>query len=122
LSTCHGRLAGFRKHLRVGGGLEGVLRDETGGLVVAVTVALVALEPRNQHERAIPADDAHDVAQHRLAPPLLERLVEAFREAVVDDRREVLPIQAVVAAGHLQFLGANQSDRVEELGSDRVVA
>jgi hypothetical protein len=90
--------------------------------VVAVAVALVSLEPCNQHERAVAANDAHDVAQHRLAPPFLECLVEALGEAVVDDRCEVLPIQAVVAAGQQQLLGSNQSDRVEQLGSDRVVA
>src|SRR5262249_23605595 len=38
----------FRKLFRIAGGLERFLRDHAGGLMVAVAVALVALEARDQ--------------------------------------------------------------------------
>ena len=57
-----------------------------------------------------------------LAAPLLERFVEPLREAVVDHRREVLLVDAVVPVGQQQFLGADQAERIEQLRADRVVA
>jgi hypothetical protein len=90
--------------------------------VVAVAVALVALEARDQHHRPLGADHAHHVAQHVLLAPLLERLLEALGEAVVHDRREVLLVDAVVTVGVEQLLGADQAQAVEQLRADRVVA
>ena len=87
-----------------------------------MAIAIVALKARDQHERPLRADDAHDVAQHVLASPLDERFLEPLREAVVDDRGEVLLIDAVVLVGAEQFFGANQPEAVEQLRSDRVVA
>ena len=55
-------------------------------------------------------------------PHFTERLLEPLREAVVDRRREVLTIEAVVAPRHQQLLGADQADGVEQLRADRVVA
>ena len=60
--------------------------------------------------------------KHVLAAPLLERFVEALREPVVDHRREVLLVDAVVLVGGQQFVGADQPERVEQLRADRVVA
>ncbi len=90
--------------------------------MVAVTVALVALKPRDDDERTIHPDDPHDVAQDILAAPLHERFLEPLREAVIDGGGEVLPIEAIVAAGHQELLGPDQSDRVEELRPNSVVA
>jgi hypothetical protein len=93
---------------RIAGQLEGLHGDEAGGLVVAVAVALVALEARQQHPRPAGADHPHHVAHHVFAAPLLERLFEPLRKAVVDHRGEVLLVDAVVAIRHPQFLGADQ--------------
>ena len=89
-----------------------------GRLVVAVAVALVALETRDQDERALHADHADHVAKHVLAAPLVERLVQALGEAVVGDRREVLLVDAVIAVGDRQLLGADQPEAVEELRTE----
>jgi hypothetical protein len=90
--------------------------------VITVTVALVSLEPGDEHERPFHADHADDVAQHRFTAPLVESLFEALREAVVDHRREVLPVDPVVPVRDEQFLGTNEAQAVEELRADRVVA
>ena len=76
-----------------------------------MAVALIALEPGDQHERPVPADNADNVAQHGFTPPFFDRLLEALREPVIDHRREVLTIEAVVAARH-QHAG-ERSHRVD---------
>ena len=90
--------------------------------MIAVAVALVTLKTRDQDERPFHADDADDIAQHVLAPPLVERFIESFRETVVDHAGEVLRVDAVVLIGAEKLLGANQPKPVEELGAERVVA
>ena len=90
--------------------------------MVAVAVASVALKPRDDDHRAIHPDDANDVAKDVLAPPLLERLVQALGEAIVRNAREVLVVHAVVAIGNEEFLGADEAERVEKLGANCVVA
>ena len=72
---------------RIASRLERLLRDEPRRLMVAVAVALVALEPRDEHEAADRVRMiADDVAQDVFASPLVERLVEPLREAIVDRR------------------------------------
>src|SRR5262249_50228194 len=98
------------------------LRQQTGRLMIAVAVALVALEAGDEHERTIDADDPDDVAQHVLAAPFRERFFEPLREPVVDGGGEILPIDAVVTIGEQQFFGPDQPDSVEQLRPDGVVA
>ena len=111
-----GERVGIARHL------ERELRDQPGGLVVAMAIALIALEARQQHERTARANHPHHIAQHGFLAPLLEGLFEPLREAVVDHRGEVLLVDAVVAIGHAQFFSANQAEPVEELRADGVVA
>ena len=112
----------LREHLRVARQLERFLRDQPRRRVVAVAVALVSLEPRDEHERPLGADDADDVAEDVFLAPLLQRLVETLGESVIDHRAEVLPIDAVVPVRDQQFLGPDQPEAIEQLGADRVVA
>src|SRR5262249_42960588 len=72
-----GELVGKRP--RAAGDTKGFLRDEAGSLVVAMAVALVALKPRDDHNRPLGADDADDVAQDIFAAPLAQRLLEPLR-------------------------------------------
>jgi len=90
--------------------------------VVAVSVARVALKTRDDHERSIHPDDPHDIAQNIVTTPFPQRFLEPFREPVVDHRREVLAIETVIASRHQELFGPDQSDGVEQLGADRVVA
>jgi hypothetical protein len=112
----------FGKHCWITGGPECVLRDQAGRRMVAVAVSRVALKTRDQDERPVDANHTHDIAQDRFLSPFFERLVEAFREPVVRNRREVLRVDAVVAIGGNQFVGTDQAERVEQLRPDRVVA
>src|SRR5262249_48073229 len=93
------------KDRRIAGDAIRVLRNQTRGLMVAVAVALVPLEPRDEHQRPLHADDADDVAEDVLASPFHERLLEALRESVIDRGGEVLLIDAVVLVRGEQFLG-----------------
>ena len=111
----------LRKRCRVSCHPEGFACEETGRLMVAVTVPRVPLKPRDDDHRAIGSNDANHVPKHVLAAPLLERLVEALGESIVGDAREML-VDAVVAIGDEQFLGADEAERVEELRANRVVA
>src|SRR5262249_56458185 len=95
----------IRKRARIARDTTRVLRDEAGGLMVAMAVARVALEACDHDERSIDADDADDVAEDVLAAPLHQRFLEPLREAVVDHRREVLSIETVVLSRLQQFFG-----------------
>jgi len=112
----------LRKHRGIACGAEGVLGHQPGGLVIAVTVARVSLEAGDQHQRAVDAHDPDHLAQDVLLAPLLQGLVEPFGEAVIDDAREVLLVDAVVAVGQEQLLRADEAEAVEQLGADRVVS
>ena len=85
-------------------------------------IALIALKARDQDERPIHPDDPDDIAQDVLAAPFVQRFVEPLRKAVIDHRGEVLPIDSVIPIGIEQFFGPYQTESVEELGADRVVA
>ena len=65
--------------------------------------------------------DPHHVAQGLLAPPPLERLLHAEREAEVRGPAEVL-LHAVVAVDGEELLGAQHGEGVEELGADVVLS
>ncbi len=87
-----------------------------------MAVARVALKTRDEHERPIHPDDPDDVAKDVLLAPFLECFVQAFGETVVGDGREVLIADAVICVRVEQLLGANQTQAVEQLRTDRVVA
>jgi hypothetical protein len=110
----------LRKHLRIAGGLEGLLRDEAGCLMVAVSITLVALESRNDYQRTLRANDADDIAEYVFRSPFIQSFVQPLRESVIDDGREVLAIEAVVAIGSQQFLCPQNSHRIEELVAENV--
>ena len=90
--------------------------------VIAVSVARVSLEARDQHQRAVHAHDPNHLAQDVLLAPFLQGFVEPLGEAVIDDAREVLVVDAIVAVGQEQLLGADEAEAVEQLGADRVVS
>src|SRR5690349_24497147 len=90
--------------------------------MIAVTIALVPLESRDDHERAFGANDTNDVAEDVLAAPLHQRFLEALGKAVIDRGGEVLRVDPVILVGAAELLGANEAERVEQLGADRVVA
>jgi len=101
------------EHRGVARGAEGLLGHQAGGLVIAVSVARASLEARDQHQRAVDAHDPNHLAQDVLLAPLLQRFVETFGEAVIDDAREVLVVDAVVAVGEEQLLSADEAEAIE---------
>ncbi len=108
------------KARRVGRGAEGLAGQARGGQVVAVLAA--GLE-RQREDQVGPegAHARHHVAQGALAPPAPEGLVHAEREAELEGPREEL-LGAVEAVSGLQLLAAQQPQRFEELGPQRVLA
>ena len=73
------------------------------------------------HVGANRANQPDVVAEDLVAAPLLERLLDAEREAEVDRAREVL-LGAVEAVQRRQFLGAQHAERLEDLRADFVLA
>src|SRR6266571_729146 len=63
----------------------------------------------------------HHVAERLVVAPLLERLLDAERVAELVGEAEVL-LDAVVAVECRQVLGAQDAERLEQLGTDRVLA
>src|ERR671934_1025054 len=59
--------------VRVGGGLERFDAHQPGGLVMAVPVAWLAVEARDDDIGAVHPDRVHDVAEHHLSAPMFER-------------------------------------------------
>ena len=90
--------------------------------MVAVPVPPRAVEPADDHERAVEADDAHHVPEDGLAVPASEGFAHRLGVAVVDGRREVEVVEAVVASGEDQLAGPDQTEAVEELRADGVRA
>ncbi len=67
------------------------------------------------------ADVPDEIADDLVAPPLLDRLLEAERVAEVDRAREVL-LRAVEPVNGEQLLGAQHAERLEDLRPDLVLA
>ncbi len=101
--------------------------DRLGGkqprrVMMSVTVPGRAVKARHHHERPVETDHADHVFQHGLPIPAPERLLDRLGVAVVNGGGEVEVVQAVVAPRENELACADQSKRVEELGSDRVGA
>ena len=89
--------------------------------MIAVAVALVALEARQEDDGRL-MRMMRTTSRSTVSVPTCRSFLEPLREAVVDDGGEVLLVDAVVAIGDEQFLGANQAEPVEQLRTDGVVA
>ena len=87
-------------------------------MVLAAALA-AARKPAITSGRMRP-DQPHVVAEDLVVPPLLERLLDAEREAEVDRAREVL-LGAVEAMDRQQLLGPQHAERLEELRADLVL-
>ena len=109
-----------RKARRVRGRGDGFRREQPRRVVVAVPVSRRPVEAAHDDERAVEADDADHVLEHRLAVPASKGFVHRLRVAVVDRRREVEVVQTVVAAGEDEFAGPDEAEGVEEFRADRV--
>ena len=97
-------------------------RQQPRRVVVAVPVARRPVEAAHDDERAVETDDPDHVLQHRLPVPAAVRLLDGLRVAVVDRRREVEVVEAVVAPGEDEFARPDEAESVEKLGADGVRA
>ena len=79
-----------------------------------------AAEDRDDHLGAVPTDHAHDVLEDRIAGPVTPRLVLRLGEPEIVCAGEELG-RAVQTPRREQFLGAEQAERVAQLGSDEVL-
>ena len=109
-----------RKRPHVRGAVETPRRHPPGELVLAVPVARVPGEARQDDHRPLPADDFHDVRHRRFLVPRAERFVEVLRVAVVGKGGVVDPVEAVPVPGRLEFRGPDQPEPVEQLRPDGV--
>ncbi len=111
----------FREDVGVGGGFEGFLGDLAGDLVLAVAVRYVADEGGRDDEGAVDADGADGVVEDAVVGPLGEGFFFSFGEAEVDLGAEHL-VDADVAVVGEELLGADEAERVFEVGGDEVLA
>ena len=105
---------------RIGGRLERQWREIASELMLSVAVGLVARKPRMNHEWPEQPNDANHVAEDLALVPFRLGLGQRFREAVVECAREEL-LAAVEPPRLQQFLGANDTKRVEQLRPDDVL-
>ena len=85
-----------------------------------LAAAVAAAEEAGDDVGADGADVADVVADDLVVPPLLDRFLDAEREAEVDRAGEVL-LGAVEAVHREQLLGAQHAERLEQLGTDLVL-
>ena len=105
---------------RVAGQGEGFARQSRRGLVMLAAADAGRAEPGHD-VGTNRADHADEVAEHLVVPPLLERLLDAEREAEIDGAREVL-LGRIEAMQRRQFLRPQHAERLEDLGADLVLA
>ncbi len=105
---------------RESGGAERLAREPPHRLVVLPPA--LALEGQGEdHVGAEGADDPHDVPERLLATPLRQRLLHAEREPELVGPPEVL-LGPVVAVDRHQLPGPQDTEGLEQLGPDRVLA
>ncbi len=109
----------FGELRRVRGGTKRLGRENSCGLMVLSAASAVRTH-RDDDVGSERPDVAHEVSENLLPSPLLERLLLAERVSEVDRAREVL-LRAVETVGGQQFLGAEHTQRIEELRADLVL-
>ena len=105
----------------IGGGLERERREVARFLMMAVPIGRRAAEARVDDERPEQADDAHVIGERVALAPLHRRFRARLREAVVEGVAEEL-LRAVEPPRLQQLLGADDAERVEQLGPDDVLS
>ena len=105
----------------VGGGLEDLLGDLAGDLMLAVPVGDATDEDGGDDERAVEADGTDGVVEDALMGPLAEGFFLGFGEAEVDLRTEEL-VGTGVAVGGEQLLGADETEGVFEVAGHGILA
>ena len=108
-----------RKALRVGGGRVSLSAQQTGGLVLTVPVALVALPANKNHVRPHLSHDSHEVAQDFLSRPVPQGLVQRFGVPEVGETGEPQPC-AVVLGGSLKLERPQHAQPVERIVCDQI--
>ena len=111
----------FGEDFGVAGGYEGFLGDLARDLVLAVAVGYAADPGAGEDEGAVEADGADYVVEDALVGPLGEGFFLGFGETEVDFGAEEL-VDAGVAVGGEEFLGAEESEGVFEVSGDGVLA
>src|SRR5262249_3858590 len=114
------RLDLLRKLRRVAGQFVRVVRDDSRG-VVMLTAVVAGRRHAGDHVRTGGANHPHVVCGDLVAPPLLERLVDAEGVAEVDRAREIL-LGAVEPMQRGELFGAKDAESFEDLRSDFVLS
>ena len=89
--------------------------------MVTVAVSRAAYEDCGENERPVQADGADGVVENAVVGPLRQGFFFGFAEAEVDLGAEEL-VDAHVAVCGEQFLGADEAERVVEVGGHEVLA
>ena len=106
--------------VRISCRIECFVGDPPGGLMV-LAAARAGGRQREHHVGPERPDHADDFSERFLPVPLLEGLLDAERVAEVGDHPEVL-LHRVEPVGGAEFLGPQDAQPVEELGSDLVLS
>ncbi len=78
-------------------------------------------EARDHDVRPEEADDAHDVAQDRLAIPDAQCFLIILGKPEIDRPGEILPAAVELSRGQ-QFLGAGHAERIAEMRAKQILA
>ena len=100
--------------------MKRLAREHPGELMLTVPVPFGSLKAGNDDERPLPSNDLHQIPERLFPSPLLDRLREPLRIAVVREPREVERIEPVVAPRRGELFRPNPAEAVEQLGSDSV--
>ena len=111
----------LREARGIGGSAKRLTRQNSRGLMMAVTVARVALKASADHIRTEGANHPHHVAQRDIVTaPLLERLFWSLGETEIGDPREAL-LDSVVAVGRQQLQRADDAELIQQIAADFVL-
>src|SRR5262245_16528464 len=89
--------------------------------MVSMSITRFAVKARDDDVRAVLPHSVHDVAEHQILAPMLERLVHSLGETKIDHAGEHLS-DTVCATGSQQLFGTKEAKFVIKFRPDQVSA
>ena len=87
--------------------------------MMSVSILAVALKPRENNIWTVETDEANHILQKHLIIPFFQRFIQSLGIAKIDSTAEK-EVDAVVAHSGEMLLGSDDTQRVEQFGSNEV--